>query len=57
MSWTNCGVPRAWAQLYKAGSDSMEDDHDDEIEGGARKFFYDRLTNKESWKYDDNDLV
>ena len=44
------------ALLYKAGSDSMEDDYDYEIEGDTSKFFYDRLTNNESWKYDDNDI-
>lgn len=42
--------------LYKAGSESMEDDFDYEIDGNAGKFFYDRLMTNDSWKFDDNDI-
>ncbi|MCL1141851.1 DUF3943 domain-containing protein [Shewanella gaetbuli] len=42
--------------LYSASSESMKDDFDYEIEGDAAKYFYQRLTSNDSWKYDDNAL-
>ncbi|MCG9697302.1 DUF3943 domain-containing protein [Shewanella sp. Isolate11] len=42
--------------LYKVGEDSMEVDQDYELSGNEAKYFWNRLTDEEYWKYDDNDI-